>query len=516
MVMAAVTVVYVNTPETQEMGAKALADAYNVIHADGTESNALRLWESLVNGFVMVLFICAITFVIVLLYKYRCMKFLIGYMMLSIMLLLGLMSSVIFQVAIEKYRLPVDVPTFWLLLYNFAMTGVTSIFFGENLTPTWVTQGTLISMSVIVAWQLSHFDSWTAWVLLVLLALYDLFAVLTPCGPLKALVSLMSQDDAPDMPGLLYEASLPNRSNSLLEGRQPDNKRRSSSTTVTTTTTESTSGTPSVSMNTADGVDGHSNQTNTFVSNDYGSTDDAVGAQLPNNEERVRLIDEEQPVRPSNDTVPTPPEGTRKTRPSVSSEQPQRVIGRIPLAIARLYRLPLVETGEPVSRESSSGFSPRELQSSVDVHFPASGGKIALHSKQHPGQPTRYVVLDRDGNQKHVLFINDEGRVFECRQGHVQDEDSISERNSIRLGLGDFIFYSILVSKAALYSYTTFVACTCAIVAGLGLTLLLLAVYGHALPALPVSIFLGVIFYLLTRYTLEPWAEHVLTNNAYV
>ena len=44
-----------------------------------------------------------------------------------------------------------------------------------------------------------------------MLALYDLCAVLTPCGPLKALVNLMSDEDSPEMPGLLYEAQIPGK-----------------------------------------------------------------------------------------------------------------------------------------------------------------------------------------------------------------------------------------------------------------------------------------------------------------
>ena len=47
---------------------------------------------------------------------------------------------------------------------------------------------------------------------------------------------------------------------------------------------------------------------------------------------------------------------------------------------------------------------------------------------------------------------------------------------------GDFIFYSVLVSKAALYSFTSFAACMLVILAGLGGTLILLAVHGKALP----------------------------------
>ena len=81
---------------------------------------------------------------------------------------------------------------------------------------------------------------------------------------------------------------------------------------------------------------------------------------------------------------------------------------------------------------------------------------------------------------------------------------------------GDFIFYSVLVSKASLHSFTTFAACVCAILTGLLLTLLLLAIRGKALPALPISIFLGVIFYLPTLHVLEPFIHNIYWAETYV
>lgn len=44
------------------------------------------------------------------------------------------------------------------------------------------------------------------------------------------------------------------------------------------------------------------------------------------------------------------------------------------------------------------------------------------------------------------------------------------------------MFYSVLVSKAALYGFTAWAACVVVIVFGLGATLVLLAVYRMALP----------------------------------
>ncbi|KAL8250533.1 hypothetical protein R6Q59_034226 [Mikania micrantha] len=74
---------------------------------------------------------------------------------------------------------------------------------------------------------------------------------------------------------------------------------------------------------------------------------------------------------------------------------------------------------------------------------------------------------------------------------------------AIKLGLGDFIFYSVLVGRAAMYDFMTVYPCYLAIIAGLGTTLILLAFYQKALPALPVSVILGVLFYVLTRVFLE-------------
>jgi presenilin 1 len=56
-----------------------------------------------------------------------------------------------------------------------------------------------------------------------------------------------------------------------------------------------------------------------------------------------------------------------------------------------------------------------------------------------------------------------------------------------------------------MYDMLTVFASYLAIIAGLGATLLLLAFYRKALPALPISIALGVTFYFLARALLEPF-----------
>lgn len=88
----------------------------------------------------------------------------------------------------------------------------------------------------------------------------------------------------------------------------------------------------------------------------------------------------------------------------------------------------------------------------------------------------------------------------------------LGSSGAIKLGLGDFIFYSVLVGRAAMYDFMTVYACYLAIIAGLGITLVLLAFYQKALPALPVSVLLGVLFYLLTRLLLEAFVVQCSVN----
>jgi len=168
MTLAALAAVYINNEQTMEMTEEQFASAYNVWQIDdsaGGASNGKHLAASIVNTFVMISVIACMTFGIVILYKYRCMKFLIGYMVMSSASLLGVLGDYMGSIAIEIYRIPVDRITWTVFMYNFAIVGVTAIFYQKGI-PSGVTQMYLVCTSVILAWHLSHFDDWTAWTLL--------------------------------------------------------------------------------------------------------------------------------------------------------------------------------------------------------------------------------------------------------------------------------------------------------------------------------------------------------------
>ena len=101
-------------------------------------------------------------------------------------------------------------------------------------------------------------------------------------------------------------------------------------------------------------------------------------------------------------------------------------------------------------------------------------------------------------------------REIEANQA-LEDED-----RSIKLGLGDFVFYSVLVSVAGSSGLLTLVSCLVVVLMGLGGTLVLLAVFHKALPALPISNFCGVIYFLLVHYLVVPYIDSIASEPIFV
>lgn len=177
-----------------------------------------------------------------------------------------------------------------------------------------------------------------------------------------------------------------------------------------------------------------------------------------------------------------------------------------------------VEVGNDGLEDSDSS---REEQET----YPLVGTSSNRHSSS--GRSSDYstvVAPDRArevASRESEIFIDEEMSPLvemmdlERARGHSRREEAetlIEIDRGIKLGLGDFIFYSVLVGRAAMYDLMTVYACYLAIISGLGCTLILLSVCRRALPALPISIALGVTFYFLTRLLMEPFVVGISTN----
>lgn len=161
--------------------------------------------------------------------------------------------------------------------------------------------------------------------------------------------------------------------------------------------------------------------------------------------------------------------------------------------------------------ESNSGSDSNTLVESRDVGTDTVRNSDSLTERRDDGEllvETR-LVIDEEGPELRAPLIS---RQLEREGDDGLEGIGLGSSGAIKLGLGDFIFYSVLVGRAALYDYMTVYACYLAIIAGLGITLLLLAFYRKALPALPVSVMLGILFYILTRTLLEVFVVQCSTN----
>jgi presenilin 1 len=82
------------------------------------------------------------------------------------------------------------------------------------------------------------------------------------------------------------------------------------------------------------------------------------------------------------------------------------------------------------------------------------------------------------------------------------------------LGLGDFVFYGALLGRAALINYQTLITSTFAVLMGLAVTILLTTRSTKALPALPLSIACGLLFYGLTSPLIIPMCNRIASLGA--
>lgn len=395
-----VLIVYSLSSPSSSDNQQVIRTAANLVYLESpSDTTTQKLEGAVLNAVVFVVLITLVTFLLVILYYYRFTNFLKYYIRFSAFFVLGSMGGSIFLSLIQHFNIPIDSFTFCLLLFNFTILGVISVF--SQGVPILLNQMYMVALGIIVAAWFTKLPEWTTWVVLVALALYDLVAVLAPGGPLKMLVELASSRDE-ELPALVYEAR-PN-----------------------------------------------------------------VGSRSGNRGSNLGLL-----LAGFSDGDPI------ELRVMSSSEN-------------------VVQNGRGMNeRSESEGIdSVREVEIEGET-LPLMGSSSSSNERERPVANEEI----RESNE------NDRTRVLER-----ETEEEEERGRGIKLGLGDFVFYSVLVGRAAMYDLMTVYACYLAIISGLGCTLILLAVCRHALPALPISIALGVIFYFLTRLLMEPFVVGTSTN----
>lgn len=424
--------------------------AYN---EQASDSFSEKLGGAFLNAIVFVVIVTVVTFLLVALFYYRCTKCLKAYMGLSAFTVLSWMGGLVAVQIIRLYSIPIDMITFLICTINFASVGVAAVFFCR--VPILVTQGYLVVIGMLVAFFFTKLPEWTTWILLLAMAGYDVVAVLTPRGPLNLLVELAIERDE-DIPALIYEARA-NLPNAML---MPPSQAQSSSSDT----------------------------------------------------QRFRLSRWRRNSRASN--VPSDTELGESPRSTSNAQRDTSVVSSVGDSQNLAPAVPEVgilgsrlvsPVGEAGSLNAVSTMM-HENQA-VDSHLDDDTAPLVQREAQSSA---------RNGTSGRVEAGSDHrSRPMNGAAQPVQEDDEdlgFGTSGSLKLGLGDFIFYSVLVGRAAMYDLMTVYACYLAIVAGLGATLILLAVWQRALPALPISISFGVLFYFLARLFMDPFVLDMSTN----
>ena len=445
--MLTVVLVKLLSPHGSE-GAASDAVAIATLYYDETEGDPVgqKFFGSMVNALLFVLVVGALTFVLVLLFKYGCARCIWVYMGFAGLQIFAVLGGIVWLQLFERARaapwpgeaLDMDALSFSVVLWNFSAVGVLTVFFWP--LPLLLKQSYLVYIAAITAFWFTKIPAWSTWTMLVMMALYDIVAVLTPGGPLKMLVDIASERQE-ELPALVYEANPDGDSAAVFE--------------------------------------------------------QALGGR---DDDEVPVVLRAAPKKMRRGA------GSRRGGPSEDSRERTERNGELDVELGSRAGA----SGDLVQRQQQAQRPPPQQQAAVD----------AAIARQGVGSTVQYTDSGSDGavDDHHERALMSDTTRPGCRAGGDTAMPSASgcgpaaeesedgweiPGGSVKLGLGDFIFYSVLVGRAAMYDSLTMFCSYFAIVAGLGITFLLLALHQRALPALPFSIALGVAFYFLARAFME-------------
>jgi presenilin 1 len=319
--------------------------------------------------------------------------------------------------------------------------------------PLHLQQAYLIMISALMALVfIKYLPDWTTWVVLAIISIWDLVAVLCPKGPLRILVETAQERNEPLFPALIYSSTM-----AWVVGMADNDDQEKQG------------------LGGASGEDGQKKP----------RKQKKAAKAVP--EEQARMAEASSSTEATVDVdLDTDDDGNaRQTWPATSDTSTDDL------------EVAFQPAAEPANLpRSMSSESTAVRRAAVQALSNNGGGNGRTQSSVAPNAPT--------GNAP----------------ASAQSTSNVSveqEERGVKLGLGDFIFYSVLVGKASSNGdWNTTIACFVAILIGLCFTLLLLAIVRKALPALPISITFGLVFYFATSQLVRPFMDQISSRQIYL
>ena len=386
--------------------------------------------------------IIVVTAVLLLCYWYGCMKAIFVWMLIAVALLLSYYVYIAIGRLPSIFNIPLDYISLVIFLLNLVVVGCMSIFWRA---PAIVTQIFLVFISVLTALVFLNLPDWTVWILLVLLIFYDATVVLCPGGLLN-LILKKTEERGDAIPALVYSSA----AFLWTEKDDLDNNEE----------------------NDVENLDSDDNDA-IFLEEEEetGSGSGSSSSSTKKNQTKKpknQFAEEEE----HSDGVPL----TEFTIPDNHPDSGENLDDNLPQNI--------------VTNDPENPYSPSTGETQKGM--PTVGQMKAKKKRQR--RPQKQAPGDANANQKDKPNQN------------KSKKRRVSKKEGVKLGLGDFVFYGILVTRAARLGWDIAVLCIMAVMLGLSLTLVCLAVFERPLPALPFSLFLGIIFYITATMTFRPFS----------
>ncbi|GFR70369.1 presenilin [Elysia marginata] len=439
-----------------------------------------KLWQSFANAGIILCAVIVMTIVLLMLYKYRCYKVINGWLIVSSVMMLFFFSYMYLEQVMRAYNSPLDYITASLIVWNFGMGGLFCIHWKG---PLLLQQAYLIIISALVALTfIRYLPDWTVWTVLGVMVVWDLVAVLCPKGPLRVLVETAQSRNEPIFPALIYSSAMVWIVTMADDGgRSKKKKKQETKDTDNNADEEDDDGGFKEHM--ANGISGHSLEDSVAARSAFQALGDMTQAQKDSSVHSscVDPLSYYEKSEPQTNLAFSESNGNIQDEPTMQRQAvPEGAVGG---AVAADESDVSVRSAKKKQKKRARPTG--EGASAAGGEGEPSGGE---QQRERPAVP-----------------------------GASDDASEMEEERGIKLGLGDFIFYSVLVGKASSNGdWNTTLACFVAILIGLCCTLLLLAMFRKALPALPISLTFGLVFNFATSALVQPFMDKLNSEQVYI